>query len=206
MEITKNKILSYSKEVIITHGYKNFRVDDIAKSLGISKSTIYKIFSSKEEIVKAVIKYHFEIIRNEFEKILADMESPKFTDKMIKIINLKNHNIPFLSTKVIEDLKHQIPDIIDYIQELNKSTLDRFFQLIDLGVEQGYVKKHIEKKVIYFIHFFSIRNIMQYEVQTQIPLEATEIIRQIQEVIFSGILTQKAHNELDNVLNCEEKK
>lgn len=204
MENTKNKILNYSKETILKYGYKNFRVDDIAKELGISKSTIYKLFSSKEEIVKAVIKYHFEFIKNEFDKILNDSNVSSFTEKILKIMTLKNHNIPFLSSKVIEDLRHQIPDIIDYIQELNQSSIDRFYQLIDLGIEQGYVKKHINKKVLYYIHFFSIRNIMQYEIQTQIPLEATEIIRQVQEVVFSGILTEKGHKDISNVINCEE--
>lgn len=206
MDETKLKILNYSKQVIINHGYKNFRVDDIAKDLGISKSTIYKIFRTKDAIVKEVVQYHFDLIKNEFIEILNDKENPNFVQKITKLINLKRQNIPFLSTKVIDDLKNQIPDIIEYIKEKNEESISLFFKLIDLGVEQGYVKEHINKKLIYFIHFFSIRNIMQYEVQSLIPLEAPDIIHQIHEILFGGILTRKGQDQIHNVINCEDKK
>lgn len=205
MDETKRKILEYSKEVILNHGYKNFRVDDIAKRLGISKSTIYKIFESKESIVKEVIIYHFDNVKSKFQEIVNDKSIPEFTKKILAVINLKNQNVPFLSTKVLEDLKHQIPDIMEFIKKKNQESLEEFFKLIDIGIEQGYVKEHINKKILYYMHFFSTRNIMQYEVQSQIPMEASQIIQQIHEILFGGVLTEKGQKEIKNVLDCKDK-
>lgn len=49
-EIKYNRLMEKAEELFISLGYKGVSMDQIAKEAGISKMTIYKYFSSKEEL------------------------------------------------------------------------------------------------------------------------------------------------------------
>ena len=49
----------------------DFTMNDIAKSMHIAKKTIYRFFSSKEELLISLLDYGFENIQKEKQKILC---------------------------------------------------------------------------------------------------------------------------------------
>ena len=53
----------------------DFTMNDIAKSMHIAKKTIYRFFSSKEELLIALLDYGFENIQKEKQKILSSNDS-----------------------------------------------------------------------------------------------------------------------------------
>lgn len=55
-EITINKILSASERLFSEKGFEKTSIADIIKELGMSKGAIYHHFSSKEDILKAVLE------------------------------------------------------------------------------------------------------------------------------------------------------
>ncbi|MBW2395012.1 MAG: TetR/AcrR family transcriptional regulator [Deltaproteobacteria bacterium] len=56
----RDQILSAAREVIGESGYDQSSVDQIAKRAGLSRSTVYEYFSSKEEILKGSFAAHRE--------------------------------------------------------------------------------------------------------------------------------------------------
>jgi AcrR family transcriptional regulator len=49
------KLLTKIIPVLRTKSISSLRMDDIAKYMDISKATLYKYFSSKEEIIQSVV-------------------------------------------------------------------------------------------------------------------------------------------------------
>ena len=47
----KERILTVTMQAFKLRGIRNVRMDDIATTLGISKRTIYEIYSNKEELL-----------------------------------------------------------------------------------------------------------------------------------------------------------
>lgn len=47
----KERILTVAMQAFKLRGIRNVRMDDIATTLGISKRTIYEIYSNKEELL-----------------------------------------------------------------------------------------------------------------------------------------------------------
>jgi len=54
------EIASKSKELLIEKGIAKLTVSEVAKNAGIGKGTIYQYFSSKDDIVFAVIDAYIE--------------------------------------------------------------------------------------------------------------------------------------------------
>ena len=65
----KNTILEKSKELFLRNGFKTVGMDDIAQALHISKKTIYQHFPSKDDLVKAVLGYIYDLAFGKIEEV-----------------------------------------------------------------------------------------------------------------------------------------
>jgi AcrR family transcriptional regulator len=65
--VRRNEILDVAQRLITTTGYEQMTIQDILDNLGISKGAFYHYFSSKQELLEAII----ERMLDEAEKLLA---------------------------------------------------------------------------------------------------------------------------------------
>lgn len=75
-EDVRSKLISVARTIFAENGYNKATVDDIAKSSGKAKSSLYYYFSSKEDIFKAVIDKEAQLFRSKIlESISIDASS-----------------------------------------------------------------------------------------------------------------------------------
>ena len=77
-EYNKNFIIQQSAKLFYYKGYKNTELTDIFKACEMPNDIFYKFFSSKEELLIAVIKYHTENLINFFNSNVDDLSIHKF--------------------------------------------------------------------------------------------------------------------------------
>ena len=69
-EDIKEKILSTAYALFRQRGVRDVTIDDICRSLSMSKKTFYQYYSQKEDLVAAAVDVHLEEKRRYFENIL----------------------------------------------------------------------------------------------------------------------------------------
>jgi AcrR family transcriptional regulator len=142
-EIKYNRLMGKAEELFINLGYKGVSMDEIAKEAGISKMTIYRYFSSKEELfIKAILSLTnrtFLYVKEELEKIDGTLG---------KIDFLLNFSIEYSKKYSLVFYK----DIMDNPYVLEKlmaakirMTKDIFEGIIINGMERGEIRKVDEK-------------------------------------------------------------
>jgi len=52
----KDKIINYVLEAFLKEGFHGVKIEDIAAGLNISKSSIYKIFPTEQELLREVLE------------------------------------------------------------------------------------------------------------------------------------------------------
>ena len=77
-EYNKNFIIQQSAKLFYYKGYKNTELTDIFKACDMPNDIFYKFFSSKEELLSSVIKYHTENLINFFNNNVDDLSIDKF--------------------------------------------------------------------------------------------------------------------------------
>lgn len=65
----RDQILDAAREVIGENGYDRSSVDQIAKRAGLSRSTVYEYFASKEEILKGCFAARREVLAEELGRL-----------------------------------------------------------------------------------------------------------------------------------------
>ena len=113
-EYNKNFIIQQSAKLFYYKGYKNTELTDIFKACDMPNDIFYKFFSSKEELLSSVIKYHTENLINFFNNNVDDLSIDKFHyffEKYFEnIVNNKFHGGSPLGNLALElsDLNNSI--------------------------------------------------------------------------------------------------
>lgn len=76
-EQARKRIIEVAARVFSENGYYNTKMDDIAEALDVSKGAIYQYFTSKEQLLFAVVDFVFDSRKDEIISILAS-DNPRF--------------------------------------------------------------------------------------------------------------------------------
>ena len=71
----KESILNYADEILSKEEYDKFSIRGIAKECGIAVGTLYNYYSSKDEILKAVIDSHMQRMLDAIDEKCAEAQS-----------------------------------------------------------------------------------------------------------------------------------
>ncbi|AMD94653.1 TetR/AcrR family transcriptional regulator [Leptotrichia sp. oral taxon 847] len=127
MKRKKRIIIQQSAKLFYYKGYINTNLTDIFQECNIPNDYFYKFFSSKEEVLFEVIKYHTENLINFFNTIVNDLSISKFREFFQKYFeNIKNNK--FHGGSPLGNLSLELSDINNPIRE----ELIKSYQKIEL--------------------------------------------------------------------------
>jgi AcrR family transcriptional regulator len=147
IERNKERILQATLELFRVHGIKKTTTNDIARKAGVSPATVYNHFGSKEDLVRATVKYFLTSTAADFGKIFKGDHS--FLEKMEQILLYKSDMLgqyqgEFMQTIISEDPEiRQLVDS-DYMVEIRQSIIDFYEE----GKRQGYVNPELSTETI----------------------------------------------------------
>lgn len=186
----KENILDTAAQKIQLYGLKKFTIDEIAEELKISKKTIYKYFSSKDEIIS---EYFNTIIENDKNSVTLAMEQDNnFFDKLHLIIySYHKFRLPM---NVVEEARKFYPTEWEKIQELKQFKLNSMSIILKQGVENGVIKDNANFKIISMILEKVSDGFFDYEFLSENKMTMNEAIDEVMDIILKGILKQAKEN------------
>lgn len=132
--VSVDKYIEKIKPVIRRNRYSQLNMDDIAKYMDISKVTLYKHFSSKDEIIQQVVEYYIHYLQGA-DAVVKD-DSVSFVERFQLTFLQSLICVTYISDLFLEDLKEFYPHHFDNLaaarQKRNKN-LQTFFEA---GMEQ----------------------------------------------------------------------
>jgi len=123
-------------------GIRNVTMDDIAHNLHVSKKTIYKYYSCKEELVCDIYRndcYRFKGSLNALKR-----ENIEAISKTIQLYNLLLINVLSIKTHIHYDLKKYYPDLLHEIAEQrSEAVYNTCIEILHEGIAENYFQKDI---------------------------------------------------------------
>jgi AcrR family transcriptional regulator len=141
-EERQNELLDAAETLFITEGYESTSVNSIVRSVGVAQGTFYYYFTSKEEMLKAVIDRIFDDAKIQISGITADpaMDALKKLVRMIQIIfDLKNSRGDFF--KYIHEDRNALLH-----QKLANKLMEILTPMLTAIIRQGIKEKKFSVK------------------------------------------------------------
>lgn len=147
-------IIKYSIERLLRDGLR-FSIDDVAKTLKISKKTIYKFFSTKEQLAIEIYKTYYENALREIETISTIHSN----DAVAQMLAIYYHSHCMVRDEIFN--KYAINESIRALAQTNHNHIRTFIEnllaptdksatmiIIDGALKKLYENKDEEEKVI----------------------------------------------------------
>jgi TetR/AcrR family transcriptional regulator, repressor for uid operon len=67
---TRERILRATFVVLCRHGYRKFNLSDVAAQAGISRPTLYKTFSSKDDVLAAFSQFELQLLQENLQRAI----------------------------------------------------------------------------------------------------------------------------------------
>ncbi|GAS81305.1 MULTISPECIES: TetR/AcrR family transcriptional regulator [Paenibacillus] len=135
MRITlTSRLLTYVKK----NGFQSLKMDEIAKIMDISRATLYKYFSTKEDIITFIVSICVEYIHEIIEDSDADQVIvQRFQQTFEQTILLKE----FFTDIFLKDLESSYPENYERLKESMKQREDQELAFYDEGIKEGFFNK-----------------------------------------------------------------
>lgn len=193
----REKILKISMEEFKSKGIRAVKMDDIAALLGISKRTLYEIYSNKEELLLECVKFQ----EGQYDAYMASFEKDPSNNVIDIIIEFYNKQIQWLSDVnplYFSDIQ-KYSQVVSYFERRDQERKQDKMIFYQRGIREGVFRDDVDYDVLSRILKASIDYIKQTQMYKEYDL--TRILNNIIMLFIRGVCTYDGIKQFDALMS-----
>ncbi len=151
----KESILQKAGDIFLTYGFKSVTMDDIANEMGVSKKTIYKYFSNKEQLVDESTL----VVQEKVDEILKEITLAGYNaiEENFVIKNVFKEMFKKAKTSPMFQLKKSYPETYNKLMEVELCSFSDCIQSnLEKGIKEKMYRSNIDKEMVMKFYFILI--------------------------------------------------
>ena len=148
-------------------------MDDLAAILGMSKKTIYNVFSDKNSLFLDMVDYLFDTIKESEQKIVKDT-SLSTIEKIRHILGVMPESYKEIDFGQLYLLKDKYPDIY------------RKLGLLEQGMNEGVIR-HVNLTVFKMMMEASLEQFFQRDILVRADMTYAQGLNEVVSILLNGI-------------------
>lgn len=200
------RIVEQAAKMFAEQGIKSIRMDDIAKSLGVSKRTLYELFEDKEELLYLSIRFMQSRRMAKMEAKLkenADSLAYLFESMELMMDNKELHR------RISCNLSKFYPKTFDRVRrEAEAQSGQILYSLIEHYIDCGLIVPTVDVRLSVTILYYTANTLISTAGNMNLPDGVTlnEALGYTIVNFFRGIATLKGVQQIDEYLTNKKKK
>ncbi len=205
MNVQKQQIVQEAFSQFRQFGFKNVTMDDLARSIGVSKKTLYDLFEDKDELVLESVKYMLHINQCDTEEVFKN--SKNAVEQIIAILMIMEKMVRGMNLVCYIDLQRHYMDAYKYLQEHKESFLfECIAKNLRQGIQEELYREDVDVDIIARFRMESALIVFQNNIFPQEKYDIVKVNTQIFANYIYGLATLKGHKLLSKYLSNHLKK
>ena len=192
----RERIIDTALNSFATHGIKSITMDDIAAALGISKRTLYEVFSDKETLLmECLLKAQREgdaYVKDVYEKASNVLEV------LLKLYQRSIEKFHNTNKKFFEDIK-KYPKVYAMMKDRSESDSEKTMSFFKSGVEQGIFRSDVNFEIVNLLVREQFDVLLNTDICNEYPF--IEVYESIMFTYIRGISTEKGAKVLEEFIS-----
>ncbi len=184
----KQRIIRSFTELASERGFSRVTMDELAVRASMSKRTIYRYFSSKEEIVDFILTRYIASVEDQVQQAWSSSKEP--AGKVRNLVEVISENLKTIQPLVLYDLQKYYPRLWDKLEQFRAEKIQKLFEDILVSNERGYFRP-VNPKIFISMLMASVKEIVNpvFIMENNITLE--EAIKSLFEILLYGVVRQE---------------
>ena len=142
------QILDSALELFARSGISNVTITEIAETASVSRVTIFKYFTSRDELIRECIRRYFSNLSRKIEMLLNRKQI--YQKRLHSLISTKIESFHAFKGDLFPWLRKQNPTFINEIMELRRLSInDSIIPFIDEGRRNGLIYSDLQDDAIF---------------------------------------------------------
>lgn len=189
-------------ELFMRYGIKSLTMDEIARKLGISKKTIYKYVSDKNDLVNQCVRM---AVSNE-ECILCDVQEQvgNAIDILLDVNKRVSEKVQNVQPSVMYDIERYYPEAHKIMQNHKKEFIFNMVkENMELGIKEGLYRNNLIPEVIASSYIAMTSQIFNPDPMNPPEYDFKTLHKEIARYHIRGIASEKGRKYLKEKLNTD---
>ncbi len=202
-ELRRNIIIEAAEKLILTKGYDNTTMDEIAEESEFSKGSLYNYFKNKDEIYLAIATNAYELINDYTQKFIAEKKTGieqlmaigygyyEFSKKYPKYANIFHdvgQKVPGIRDKPKDDLTPIEAKYLRKTEDYRKI----FSKIMTMAVTKKLIRSDINPYVLGMllgtIATNVVKEILEHKKEfKKLNIEIDNVINQLFDLVANGL-------------------
>lgn len=187
----RETILEGTLEVFNRKGIK-FTMDDIAKTLNISKKTIYTVFEDKNALFMDMVDYLFDFIKESEAQVLAD-DTLDTLEKIRKILGVMPESYKNVDFRQLYMLKDKYPAIYQKVEERLETGWESTISLLEQGIEEGVIRQ-VSIPLVKMMLEASLEQFFRRDILIRNDIGYVEALEMVVNILVDGIAVHRGES------------
>jgi len=202
----KLQLTQTALELFMKYGIRSVSMDDLANELSVSKKTLYKHFSTKDDLVQATLSLEEEINRRKCLEVFKQENNA--IDEILAIGNYIAEHMKSVNPSLIYDLKKYYPQSWEQFMDRHRSGIfyEVVYDNIKKGQKQGLFRKRLNVKTIAMFYLTRMSSVFD---QNTFPLDEFnlgEIYFESLTYHIYGLASQEGRDYFESIRKSIKKK
>ncbi|MGH7796976.1 MAG: TetR/AcrR family transcriptional regulator [Candidatus Binatia bacterium] len=185
------RIVVAARNHFFAHGFRSVTMDDLAEELGMSKKTLYAVFPSKRDLLRAVLLDKFHNVESDLDQVTAAVSSDVLAALQGLLACMKRHTEE-IQPPFVRDIRREAPEVFKVIEDRRREIIQRYFgKLFEQGRSAGIIRKDLPTRLMIEILVGATEAIMNPPKLAELGLTPKTGYVSVITVILEGLLTTK---------------
>ncbi len=194
-EVLRREIIEVAHKTFTSNGIKNVRMDDLASNMGISKRTLYEIFTDKETLLIEIF-WHIRKERDIYLSNVMEREGSVIA-VMFALYERELTELSSLHYNFFADLQ-KYPRLLELFKQIPTDYISNAYSYFTKGVEQGIFRDDINFEIVLRIMNMHKELMLYSDLNSRFSL--VEVYTEIAKLHMRGITTEYGSQLFDNFL------
>lgn len=181
--IMDEQLIAAAKEEMRLHSVK-FTMDDIARKLHISKSTLYQKASSKAVLIRMVCLADQEAFRKAKEALMMKKDTAR--GRLLSYCRLFVETLWAMPDGFYQDIEIHYPEIWKMWMDFKYEEFDYMMELLEAGVAAGAFRE-VNLTILRMILITSTHNLNDADFLREQNMTGTDVMNVLEDIILHGI-------------------
>ena len=186
----RERLISAARASFLQRGFRNVSMDELARSVGMSKRTLYEMFPSKISLIEAVIEEKLAQLEGDLERLTSAGGAASFACAREALACIHRH-AGEIQPAFMHDVKTQAPEIFSLIKKRRASLIEKHFErLIQAGQTGGSLRQDIPSRFLVEMLLCCLDGVVTPEKMEDFGMSPKEGLGAVLSVVFDGLFTE----------------
>ena len=193
-QTTRHRIVTVGRDILLESGLRAVTTDAVAARAQMSKKTLYRAFSCKDELVEAVVMSFLESGLSELDRIL-DQSTPPLLRIQGAFTSIARF-MPHVQLHVMSRWESLSPALWEKIDRARWKRLERLAALIPLAQADGDIRPDLDLDNWLFLFIGVVRSVLTPKVMLEGHRDLPSVLRTVMQLYLEGVLTERGRVKL----------